>query len=240
MKEINLTENPDVSVIVPVFNNARFIAPTLDSLVKQSYKNFEIIVVNDGSTDESDRVLQHFSFDRRLKVINQAHAGVGDALNTGHSAARGKYITYCAPGNVYYETFLQVMSVTIGITEKQNPPINFVYSDFEFLNPQGRAVQRISHNTTANTKQRLMMSYDIGFSLMYSRELWEQTGPYWGKGAEDYQWAIRAAQYGEFGLVCAVLSGQIIGSATPNDEEAIKECIELAAQLFAVEAESVG
>lgn len=239
MKEVNLTDDPDVSVIVPVFNSARFIAPTLDSLVKQSYKNFEIIVVDDGSTDEAARVIQHFSFDRRLRVIKQEHAGVGSTLNTGHAAARGKYITYCAPGNVYYQAFLEVMRAALLKTETQDPPINFIYSDFEFLNHQGQAVQRVVHKA-AGTQDRLKLGFDIGFSFMYTRDLWKQTGAYWEKGAEDYQWAVRAAQYGEFGLVSAVLAGQIIGSATPNDEEAINECMELAATLFAIEVESVG
>ena len=239
MKEINLTDDPDVSVIVPVFNKARFIAPTLDSLVKQSYKNFEIIIVDDGSTDEASRIIEHFSFDRRLKVIKQEHAGVGSALNTGHDAARGKYLTYCAPGNVYYNHFLGIMRATLEKTTQQDPPIDFVYSDFEFLNDKGQPIQRVAHNQ-AGTKDRLSAGFDIGFTLMYTRALWESTGPYWEKGAEDYQWCVRAAMNSEFGLVAASLAGQIAGSAIPNDEEAIKECIELAAALFAPKEEPVG
>jgi glycosyltransferase involved in cell wall biosynthesis len=245
MKEIILQDNPDISVIVPVYNMDKFLIPTLDSIVKQSYKNFEIIVVNDGSTDNSARAIEHFSFDRRLKVINQEHGGNGAALNAGHDVARGKYITYCSPGIVLYPMFLEILRVGLIQSEIQKSSISLIYGDFEFLNQQGQTVQRVIHNRV-DTKKSLKDGYDMGIAMMYTKELWDKTGPYWDRLCENYQWCVRAAQYTDFGLVSAILAGYIVGSiqAPPGRQEQERaiseECQALASELLELEEEPVG
>lgn len=86
---------PLVSVIIPVYNAARFLSRCLDSIIDQGYENLEIICVNDGSTDNSAEVLEEYAQkDKRVKVINRCNGGSGAARNSGMSAAKGEYISF--------------------------------------------------------------------------------------------------------------------------------------------------
>lgn len=84
-----------VSVIVPGYNVGRYIAKCLDSILSQTLHEFEIICVNDGSTDNSLWILEHYAqFDARVKVINSEHKGLAAARNKGLQAANGEYILF--------------------------------------------------------------------------------------------------------------------------------------------------
>lgn len=82
-----------ISVLVPVYNVEKYLRECLDSIVAQTYKDIEIICINDGSTDESGAILDEYEKkDARIKVITQANLGYGKAMNTGLDAATGEYI----------------------------------------------------------------------------------------------------------------------------------------------------
>ena len=85
----------EVSIIVPVYNVEKYLSFCLDSLVNQTFKDIEIICVNDGSTDNSAEVLEHYAgFDKRIKIINKENGGLSSARNAGLDAASGKYIAF--------------------------------------------------------------------------------------------------------------------------------------------------
>ena len=85
----------DVSIIIPVYNSERYIAYIIEDLLNQSYENFEIIVINDGSTDNSQRILAEFEKrDERVKAVEVKNAGVSEARNLGISLAKGDYIRF--------------------------------------------------------------------------------------------------------------------------------------------------
>ena len=84
-----------VSVIIPVFNAEKYISTCIESLISQSYSDFEIICVDDGSTDNSPRILQQYmSMDPRIKIIEQKNQFAGNARNTGMEVASGKYCMF--------------------------------------------------------------------------------------------------------------------------------------------------
>ena len=83
--------NPLVSIIIPVFNCEKFIAQSIESVLSQTYKHIEVIIVNDGSTDSSIQICQNYS-DERITIINQKNSGIAKALNSGLKTAKGKYI----------------------------------------------------------------------------------------------------------------------------------------------------
>lgn len=86
---------PIVSVIVPAYNTADYIETCLFSIIEQTYKNIEIIIINDGSTDCTKSIISVFAqYDSRIKIINQKNQGVGNAKNNGLKIARGKYILF--------------------------------------------------------------------------------------------------------------------------------------------------
>lgn len=84
-----------ISIIIPIYNAEPFIAECLDSVLKQTYKNIEVLAVNDGSTDGSDVLLEAYSKrDSRLKVITKPNGGVSSARNSGLNQASGEFVTF--------------------------------------------------------------------------------------------------------------------------------------------------
>ena len=83
------------SVIIPVYNSEKYLKECLDSLVNQTFKDFEIICINDGSTDNSKKLLEEYANkDDRINVYSQENQGVGAARNYGMTLAKGKYINF--------------------------------------------------------------------------------------------------------------------------------------------------
>lgn len=97
---------PLISVVIPLYNKERHIGRTLRSVLAQTRQDFEIIVVNDGSTDTSLREVAVFT-DPRLQCVSQPNAGPGCARNTGLSMARGQYISFLDADDEWRPTFLE-------------------------------------------------------------------------------------------------------------------------------------
>lgn len=85
---------PIISVLMPVFNGERFLKPAMDSILAQTYRNFEFIVINDGSTDESLNIVQSYKeLDSRIRIVtNNKNQGLISTLNAGMQISQGKYI----------------------------------------------------------------------------------------------------------------------------------------------------
>ena len=107
--EISKAE-PLVSVIMPVYNAEKYLKVALSSLLTQTYKNIEIICVNDGSTDHSLDILERMSSaDKRIKVISQKNGGPAKARNAGLDAAKGKYISFVDSDDFVDRTMYSVL-----------------------------------------------------------------------------------------------------------------------------------
>ncbi len=92
---VSNSNEPLVSIIMPVYNAEKYLKGAIISLLKQTYRNFEIICVNDGSTDHSGDILHRFAnADERIKLIEQQNSGPAKARNVGLDAAKGKYICF--------------------------------------------------------------------------------------------------------------------------------------------------
>lgn len=93
-----MPKKPVVSVVVPIFNVAKYLRQAVDSIINQTYKNLEIILVDDGSTDESGAICDEYAaHDSRIVVIHNKNGGLGIAYNTGIRRATGKYIALLEP-----------------------------------------------------------------------------------------------------------------------------------------------
>lgn len=95
-----------VSIVVSCYNGEKYIADTLNSLLAQTYSNIEIVVVNDGSTDESEKVIKSFS-DPRIKYFRQANKGQCSALNYGFSKSIGEYIKFYDADDILHPAVIQ-------------------------------------------------------------------------------------------------------------------------------------
>ena len=84
---------PEISVILPVFNSEEFIGKAIESVLAQTFEDFELIIVNDGSTDSSKDIIDSFS-DDRIRIINQSNQGPGAARNNALKIAQGSYVMY--------------------------------------------------------------------------------------------------------------------------------------------------
>lgn len=99
-----MSTNPTISVIIPVFNAARTLSRCLDSIIAQDFKDFEVILVDDGSTDESGKICDEYSVkDKRFIAFHKENGGVSFARNIGLSKAKGEYISFCDADD-YVET----------------------------------------------------------------------------------------------------------------------------------------
>ena len=105
-----MSEEIKVSVIVPVYNVKKYLAKCLDSIIAQTLKDIEIICVNDGSTDGSDKVLEEYKKkDSRIQVVNRKNGGLSAARNTGMPYAKGKYIGFVDSDDYIEPTMYELM-----------------------------------------------------------------------------------------------------------------------------------
>ena len=95
MEALENINNPKVSVIIPVYNVRKYLAESLDSIINQTYKNLEIIIINDGSDDGSEIICEEYAKkDPRIKLIHRENGGLSAARNTGLDNMTGKYVAF--------------------------------------------------------------------------------------------------------------------------------------------------
>ena len=115
-----------LSVIIPVYNVEPYLEQCLDSVINQTYKNLEIICINDGSSDNSLKILEKYQKkDSRIKLINQKNKGLSEARNAGLDVAKGEYIAF-VDSDDYLElnAYKEAMKVML---QDKNPLILYDY-----------------------------------------------------------------------------------------------------------------
>lgn len=105
-----MSKTPEISVIIPIYNVEKYLRECLDSVINQSLKNIEIICVNDGSTDETGKIIdEYINKDNRIKKIEQKNKGVAVARNRGYDKAIGKYVIFLDSDDVFEPNMLEEM-----------------------------------------------------------------------------------------------------------------------------------
>lgn len=100
---------PLISVIVPIYNVAPYVRECLDSVINQTYKNLQIILVNDGSTDESESITREYLSDERIELVCTKNGGLSRARNIGLEKAIGEYIYFIDSDDYIDLRFLEEM-----------------------------------------------------------------------------------------------------------------------------------
>lgn len=122
MRCFNLN-NQLISVIVPIYNVEKYLSKCLKSILNQSYNNIEIILVNDGSSDNSEKICEEFlNIDNRFILINQANSGLSQARNAGFKKSNGKYIIFIDSDDYIHSKMIDELYQQI-ITEKADVSI---------------------------------------------------------------------------------------------------------------------
>lgn len=127
-----------VSVIIPAYNAMRYLPETLESVLNQTFKDFEVIVVNDGSSDETEQWVGRVS-DSRVRLISQANQGASKARNTGIANARGEYIAFLDADDLWAPTKLEKQVALLDSHEKAG----LVYTWVESIDQNGVSRGRI-------------------------------------------------------------------------------------------------
>nr|WP_294794422.1 glycosyltransferase [uncultured Mucilaginibacter sp.] len=124
--------NPTISVLMPAYNAECYIAEAIDSVLRQTHADFEFIIVNDGSTDDTLNIINSFN-DPRIRVINQHNQGVAAALNNGLKQARATYIARFDADDICYPERLKKQLSFL----QKNPEYILVGGDAEYISASG-------------------------------------------------------------------------------------------------------
>ena len=100
-------DNPLVTIIVPVYNVAPYLREALDSVLAQTYENFEMIIIDDGSTDESGKICDEYAKDPRVQVVHQKNGGLSAARNAALERMNGELVVYLDPDDAYRSEYLR-------------------------------------------------------------------------------------------------------------------------------------
>lgn len=119
-------DKPRLSIIIPVYNHAKEIGPCLESIFAQTYRDYEIVVVNDGSTDDFSGAIQPYL--ERIKLIEQDNAGANPARNRGFAESKGDLLLFCDADIIMDPDMLDAMVQSLD----NRPAASYVYSSFRY------------------------------------------------------------------------------------------------------------
>jgi len=175
-----------VSIVLPVYNGEDYLAQSIESVLSQTYGDFELIVVNDGSTDETSSIVEEYaSKDSRICVINQENQKLPRALANGFNVARGEYFTWTSADNNMHSDFVEKLVADL----EDNPEIDMVYANMNLIDENGDYITDLSwylhplypqavsypHSTT---RLNLGINNTIGAAFMYRASVAYAIGEY--------------------------------------------------------------
>lgn len=183
-----------ISIVLPVYNGSTYISCSIDSILAQTYPNWELIIVDDASTDETPSIISEYAKkDSRIKIhTNSENLKLPESLNTGFRMAGGNYFTWTSDDNMFRPTALERMLAAF----EAHPEVSMVYTEYDFIDENDAFVRK-----SFTREIRHLASYDVcGACFLYTADVARKTGEYDSSVflAEDYDYWIRLAQHGNF------------------------------------------
>jgi glycosyltransferase involved in cell wall biosynthesis len=188
MQENKIAINPLISIILPVYNGGKYLAISIERCLNQNFTNFELIIVNDCSTDNTLNIAYNYAEkDNRIIIINnEENKKLPASLNIGHREAKGDFVTWTSDDNIMKPNFLESLLNTL---EKEEADL--VYSDYDIINNDGKLKREHKSGPT----EHLIFGNIIGASFLYKKEVFATL-----KGfdenlylLEDYDFWLRAS-----------------------------------------------
>ena len=154
--------NPLVSVIIPVYNAEKYLRETIKSALNQTYKNIEIIAVNDGSSDGSLDILK--SYDNKIKIITKENGGTASALNMGIKHMRGEWFKWLSADDLLYPSAIEdLISYANSI---QNSEKCILYGNHDCINSKGDIIKQVIepnyNNLDSIRRNAILLDYFYG------------------------------------------------------------------------------
>lgn len=186
--------SPLVSIVLPTFNGSRYIAQSIQSCLDQTFTDWEMIVVDDGSTDGTPDLVEGFmARDPRIRMIRHGvNKKLPGALNTGFAGAQGTYFTWTSDDNRYRPEALARMVEVLD----SHPEIDIVYADHTWIDAEGRAIKTVQ----VQPPEALVRKACIGLCFLHRRAVFETLNGYDESVflAEDYDFWLRASAHFRF------------------------------------------
>ncbi len=192
---------PTISVIIPVYNGERTIIETINSVQKQTFSDFELIVINDGSTDGTLRLLNEIK-DSRLKVFSYSNGGLSESRNRGITHAKGEFITFLDADDLWTDDKLELQLQAL----QKNPEAGVAYSWTYFMEENGEYCHTdkplfFEGNVLANLLTNNFIA--SGSNPLISKQAIESVGKFDTSlpAVEDWDYWLRLAAKWQFAVV---------------------------------------
>lgn len=187
-----MSSQPLVSVIIPCFNCAALVGETLDSVARQSWRNLEIIAVDDQSTDNTREVLAAYATrEPRLRIVHKENGGCASARNAGISVAEGEFIAVIDADDLWAPTYIEKHLARF----KADPKLGVGYTPVRFISFNGQFTGEVTRPKLDDiTSQDLLEGNPAGCAMMIARRaVFDEVGLYNDKlrRAEDQEWLFR-------------------------------------------------
>lgn len=193
---------PLVSVIMPSYNHAQYIEKAIESVLAQSYKNIELIVIDDGSTDDTLSILNELNKQNKFTLVTQENRGVCKTLNRGvREFSSGEYVTLVASDDYWEES--KIEKQVAALCNRREAEFSFTQAT-EFDSETGRALRVFPSSPLSGqvlNKVFLRQHVPAG-SIMFTRRLFDKIGGFdKNLREEDWDFVIRCAAETEFAPV---------------------------------------
>jgi len=156
--------NPKVSIIIPLYNGSNYIRQAIDSAISQTYKNVEIIVVNDGSTDNGECEKIVLSYGDKIKYYKKENGGVSSALNLGIKNMHGNYFAWLSHDDIYYPNHIEEHINYLRHTNEENI---ITYTSFNIINKNSNIDQYLTVFTSLYYSDYKITKMNQYNSLLY-------------------------------------------------------------------------
>ena len=190
----NKSINKVVSIVTPVYNGQDFIEETINSVLSQDYENIEYIVVNDGSTDDTYKILSKYK--DHIKIINQDNSGQSSALNNGWGLASGDYIGYLSADDTYE---LNAISNLVECLES-NPNAILSYGDWSLIDSNSKQLRGIPGSDYSKFDLKNRLACVVGPGSIFKRDIYSEYGG-WDtdyRKVPDFEYFFRICESGDF------------------------------------------
>lgn len=169
-----MEKNPKVSIVIPVYNGENYLKSAIDSALAQTYKNIEIIVVNDGSKDNTEKIIK--SYGNKIKYIKKENGGVSTALNLAIKNMSGEYFSWLSHDDLIKENKIQTQ---VNFLQNYSENNIILYSDFDLIDEENNVTETIikNHNELVNKPEyALLLGAINGITLIIPREAFDDCG----------------------------------------------------------------
>ena len=200
-------DKPKVSIIMAVYNGEEFLQDSILSVLNQTYKNFEFVIVNDGSTDNTAKILEEFSKnDSRIKIVNNIeNIGLTKSLNRGIRESVGEYIARLDAGDLSTPDRIER---EVDFLNK-NKDIGLVGSWMQIIDTEGKTVEEVKYPTEDEIIRHDLIGYNpfVHSSIMFRRGVGQKAGFYNEvyKYAQDYNFYFQLLPHTKFSNIPACL-----------------------------------